>query len=39
MLLEYDNRNILNGKKCGVTVLIFELSALELEIFVKFKGR
>jgi hypothetical protein len=38
MLLEYDNRNILSEKNWG-HLLVFELSALELEIFVKFKGR
>jgi hypothetical protein len=39
MLLEYDNRNILNGKRIGVTVLIFKLSTLEMDFFVKFKDR
>jgi hypothetical protein len=32
MLLEYDDRNILSGKKIlGVTLFVFELSALESE--------
>jgi hypothetical protein len=39
MLLEYEKRNILNRKNIGVTIFIFELSALEFDFFVKFKGR
>jgi hypothetical protein len=39
MLLEYGYRNISNEKEFRVTVLIFELSALEFDFHVKFKGR
>jgi hypothetical protein len=35
MWLEYDNRNILSGKKIGITVLDFELSAPESEFLSK----
>jgi hypothetical protein len=39
MFLEFDNRNILSGKKIGVsvTVLVFELSATEKRIFYLFE--
>jgi hypothetical protein len=33
MLLEYDNRNVLKGKK-WVIVLIFELSAFDLDFLL-----